>query len=126
MSLLKSILESNYLKVEKSINRGEDLNDTLNTNPPISMLDLAIETDKDVHSSQSGLIITLLKSKGAKTYAELIEPSVRPKNSLPPLSVKGTVKGNIKTLGIAGLTSRTGLTRGGLRRTRRLRRKNRR
>ena len=111
MSLLKSILESNYLKVAKSINRGEDLNDTLNTTPPISMLDLAIETDKDVHSSQSGLIITLLKSKGAKTYDELIDPSVRPKNSLPPLSVKGTVKGNIKTTGIAGLPRRGGRTR---------------
>jgi hypothetical protein len=120
MSLLKAILDSNYTKVSKSINRGDDVNDTLNsTPPPVSMLDVAIETDKDVHSSQSQSIITLLKSRGAKTYNELIDPSTRPKKNLPPLSVKGIVKGNIKTHGIAGLS------RGGLRRTRRLRRKNR-
>jgi hypothetical protein len=117
MSLLKAILDSNYTKVSKSINKGDDVNDTLNSTPPVSMLDVAIETDKDVHSSQSQLIITLLKSRGAKTYNELIDPSTRP--NLPPLSVKGIVKGNIKTHGIAGLS------RGGLRRTRRLRRKNR-
>jgi hypothetical protein len=73
------------------------------------MLDVAIETDKDVHSSQSELIITFLKSRGAKTYSELIDPSTKP--NLPPLSVKGTVRGNIKRTGIAGLPRRGGTLR---------------
>ena len=111
MSLLKAILDSNYIKVSKSINRGDDVNDTLNSTPPVSMLDVAIETDKDVHSSQSELIITLLKSRGAKTYSELIDPSTKPKKNLPPLSVKGTVRGNIKRTGIAGLPRRGGTLR---------------
>lgn len=118
MSLLKAILQSNYLNVAKYTNKGDDVNGTLKSTPPMTMLEVAIEANKENPSSQSSLIINLLKAKGAKTYPELLDP--KPKKNLPPLSVKGTVRGNIKTHGIAGLA------RGGIRRTRRLRRKNRR
>ena len=113
MSILKAILQSKYPKVAQYINEGADVNDTLNSSPPMTMLDVAIETNKENPSSQSELIINLLIIKGAKTYPELIDPKPKNKKNLPPLSVKGTVRGNIKTHGIAGLP------RGGLRRSRR-------
>lgn len=119
MSLLTPILQSKYPKVVKCINEGANVNDTLNSTPPITMLDLAIETDRENPSSQSKLIINLLILKGAKTYAELMDPKPKNKKNLPPLSVKGTVRGNIKTTGIAGLPRRGGRTR---RRTRKNRR----
>lgn len=118
MSLLKSILDSNYTKVAKSINKGYQVNDTLNTNPPMSMLDIAIQTNEANPSEKANSIIDLLKSKGGLTYAELLVTKAR--NNLPPLSVKGTIRGNIKKTGIAGLPRR-----GGFRRTRRSTRKNR-
>jgi len=108
MSLLKAILQSNYLKVAKSINEGADVNDTLNSTPPMTMLEVAIETNKENPSSKSELIINLLILKGAKTYADLLVS--KPRNNLPPLHVKGTVRGNIKKTGIAGL-ARGGRTR---------------
>ena len=113
MSLLKSILQSNYLNVAKYINKGEDINGTLKSTPPMTMLEVAIEANKENPSSQSSLIINLLKAKGAKTYPELVDAKSKNKRNLPPLSLKGTVRGNIKTHGIAGLS------RGGLRHTRR-------
>ena len=113
MSLLKAILESKYLKVAQCINDGADVNDTLNSTPPMTMLEIAIETNKENQSSQSELIVNLLMLKGAKTYAGLVDSKPKNKRNLPPLSVKGTVRGNIKTHGIAGLP------RGGLRRSRR-------
>lgn len=109
MPLLKAILESNYLKVAKYINKGAEINAILNGHPPRSILDIAIETDADNHSSQSSSIITLLKENGAKTYTELINPIHRA--NLPPLSVKGTARGNIKKTGIAGLPRRNRRTR---------------
>jgi hypothetical protein len=119
MSLLKAILESNYLKVTKSINEGSDVNDTLNSNPPMTMLEIAIETNKENPSAQSELIVNLLMLKGAKTYKALTNSSPSVKKNLPPLSVKGTVKGNIKTTGIAGLPRRGGRTRRRSRKNRR-------
>jgi hypothetical protein len=109
MSLLKAILESDYVKVSKSINKGDDPNVTLNTIPPISMLDLAIDISKEHPSSRANSIITLLKSRGARTYEELLVS--KPRNNLPPLSVKGTASGNIKTKGIASLPRRGGTLR---------------
>ena len=93
MSLLKAILDSNYLKVAKYINEGADVNDTLKSTPPMTLLEVAIETNKENPSSQSELIINLLTLKAAKTYKELIGPSIRAKKNLPPLSVKGTIRG---------------------------------
>lgn len=113
MSLLKAILDSNYTKAAKSINRGYKVNDTLNTKPPMSMLDIAIQTREASPSEKADSIIDLLKSKGGLTYAELLVTKAR--NNLPPLSVKGTIRGNIKKTGIAGLP------RGGFRRSRRTR-----
>ena len=110
MSLLKAILQSKYLKVVKAMDEGADVNDTLNSTPPMTMFDVAIETNKENPSSQGNSIIVLLKAKGAKTYGELLVTKPRNKN-LPPLSVKGTVIGNIKTSGIAGLPRRGGRTR---------------
>jgi len=115
MSLLTAILQSKYLKVVKEINEGADVNDTLNSTPPMTMLEVAIETNKENPSPQSNSIIELLKSKGALTYEELLVTKPINKN-LPPLAKKGTVRGNIKTTGIAGLPRR-----GGIRRTRRSR-----
>ena len=109
MSLLKAILESDYLKLTKSINKGNDPNVTLNTVPPMSMLDLAIEISNEHPSSRANSIITLLKSKGAKTYDDLLIS--KPRNNLPPLSVKGVASGNIKTKGIASLPRRGGTLR---------------
>ena len=106
MSLLKAILQSNYLRVSKFINEGADVNDTLNSTPPMTMLEVAIETNKENPSSQSELIVNLLMLKGAKTYAELLDTKPKNKKNLPPLSVKGTVRGSIKTTGIAGLPRR--------------------
>jgi hypothetical protein len=86
----------------------------------MTMLEVAIETSEENPSPQATAIIELLKSKGAKIYDEVLV--AKPKNNLPPLSVKGPVRGNIKTSGIAGLPRR-----GGTLRRRRLRsRKNRR
>jgi hypothetical protein len=119
MSLLGAILQSKYPKVVQYINEGANVNDTLNSNPPMTMLEVAIETNKENPSSQSELIINYLMLKGAKTYAELINAKPRVRPNLPPLSVKGTVRGNIKTTGIAGLPRRGGRTR---RRTRKNRR----
>jgi hypothetical protein len=111
MSLLKAILDSNYLKVTKSINEGANVNDTLNPRDPMTMLEVAIETNKENPSSESELIINFLVLNGAKTYKELIDAKPRGARNLPPLSVKGTVRGNIKTTGIAGLSRRGGRTR---------------
>jgi hypothetical protein len=119
MSLLTPILQSKYSKVVKCINEGANVNDTLNSTPPTTMLDLAIETDRENHSPQSELIINYLILKGAKTYAELVNEKPKNKKNLPPLSVKGTVRGNIKTTGIAGLLRRGGRTRRGTRKNRR-------
>lgn len=116
MTLLKAILESKYPKVVKFINEGVDVNDTLNSNPPMTMLEVAIETNKENPSSQSELIVNILMLNGAKPYTELMDAKPRVRPNLPPLSVKGPVRGNIKTHGIAGLP------RGGLRRSRRTRR----
>jgi hypothetical protein len=102
MSLLTPILQSKYSKVVKCINEGANVNDTLNSTPPITMLELAIETNKEYPSTQASSIIELLKSKGALTYEELLVTKPRNKN-LPPLAKKGIVRGNIKTTGIAGL-----------------------
>ena len=110
MSLLTAILQSKYLKVVKMINEGADVNDTLNSTPPMTMLEIAIETNKENPSPQSNSIIELLKSKGALTYEELLVTKPRNKN-LPPLAKKGIVRGNIKTTGIAGLPRRGGRTR---------------
>ena len=110
MSLLTPILQSKYSKVVKCINEGANVNDTLNTTPPITMLELAIETNKENPSPQANSIVELLKSKGALTYEELLVTKPRNKN-LPPLAKKGTVMGNIKTTGIAGLPRRGGRTR---------------
>jgi hypothetical protein len=110
MSLLTPILQSKYSKVVKCINEGANVNDTLNSTPPITMLDLAIETNKENPSTQASSIIELLKSKGALTYEELLVTKPRNKN-LPPLAKKGIVRGNIKTTGIAGLPRRGGRTR---------------
>lgn len=106
MSLLSAILQSKYPKVVKYINEGAHVNDTLNSTPPMTMLEVAIETNKENPSSQSELIINLLVLKGAKVYSELLDPKPKNKKNLPPLSVKGTVRGNIKTTGIAGLPRR--------------------
>ena len=111
MSLLSAILQSKYPKVVKYINEGADVNDTLNSTPPMTMLEVAIETNKENPSSQSELIINLLMLKGAKTYEDLMVPKPKNKKNLPPLSIKGTVRGNIKTTGIAGLPRRGGRTR---------------
>lgn len=110
MSLLAAILQSKYPKVLRCINEGADVNDTLNSSPPMTMLEVAIETNKENSSSQSELIITLLKSRGALTYNELLVTKPRNKN-IPPLAVKGIARGNIKTTGIAGLPRRGGRTR---------------
>jgi len=109
MSLLGAILQSKYPKVVKCINEGADVNDTLNSNPPMTMLEVAMETSKENPSPQATAIIELLKSKGAKIYAEVLV--AKPKNNLPPLAVKGPTRGNIKTTGIAGLPRRGGRTR---------------
>ena len=111
MSLLSAILQSKYPKVVKYINEGADVNDTLNSTPPMTMLEVAIETNKENPSSQSELIINFLVLKGAKVYSELLDSKPKNKKNLPPLSVKGTVRGDIKTTGIAGLPRRGGRTR---------------
>jgi hypothetical protein len=113
MSLLTPILQSKYSKVVKCINEGANVNDTLNSTPPMTMLEVAIETNKENPSPQSNSIIELLKSKGALTYEELLVTKPINKN-LPPLAKKGIVRGNIKITGIAGLPRR-----GGIRRSRR-------
>jgi len=109
MSLLKAILDSSYTKSLKYIGKGNDVNNILNTTPPMSLLDLAIDTAKENPSSQANSIVELLKSNGALTYQELLV--TRAKNNLPPLAKKGTVRGNIKTTGIAGLPRRGGRSR---------------
>jgi len=111
MSLLGAILQSKYPKVVQYINEGANVNDTLNSTPPMTMLEVAIETNRENPSSQSELIINILMVKGAKPYAELMVPKPKNKKNLPPLSVKGTVSGNIKKTGIAGLSRRGGRTR---------------
>ena len=118
-SLFAAILQSKYPKVVKYIDEGSNVNDTLNSTPPMTMLEVAIETNKENPSSQSELIINYLILKGAKTYPELEHAKPKNKKNLPPLSVKGTVRGNIKTTGIAGLPRRGGRTRRGTRKNRR-------
>lgn len=116
MSLLTAILQSKYIKVVRAIDQGANVNDTLNSTPPMTMLEVALETNKENPSPQANSIVVLLKAKGAKTYKELINSTTVVKKNLPPLSVKGIVTGNIKTTGIAGLPRR-----GGIRRTTRTR-----
>jgi hypothetical protein len=111
MSLLTAILQSKYPKVVKSINEGANVNDTLNSTPPMTMLEVAMETSNENPSPQPTAIIELLKSKGAKTYKELFDTKPRGVSNLPPLAVKGSVRGNIKGTGIAGLPRRGGRTR---------------
>ena len=114
MSLLKAIMRSNYLELVEALDNGENVNNTLKSSPPMTMLEVALEVNKENPSSQANSIIVLLKAKGAKTYEELSNPAPAVKKNLPPLHVRGRATGNIKTTGIAGLPRR-----GGLRRTRR-------
>jgi hypothetical protein len=133
MSLLKSILDSNKSALIISINKGENVNAILNGNHPMSMLDLAISINNETPSEQANSIIAILKAKGAKTHTELMMTPTYPtfsnkppvKNKLPPLAVKGTARGNIKTLGIAGLPRGGSLRRSRRTTRRRTSRKNR-
>ena len=102
MSLLSAIMKSEYLEVVEALDNKENVNATLNSNPPMTMLEVALEVNKENPSSLANSIIVLLKAKGAKTYEELLNQGPRVKKNLPPLSVKGKAKGNIKTHGIAG------------------------
>jgi hypothetical protein len=116
MTILMAIISTNPRLLRKAIDEGGEVNATINGQ---TMLDLAIEVNIQEPSFQGNTIITILRNKGAKTSEEL-EASRSRKRNLPPLSVKGTVRGNIKTTGIAGLP------RGGTLRRRRSRsRKNR-
>ncbi len=119
--LLRAILNSDYDGVVKCIDEGADVNDALNSSPPMTMLDVAIETKKENPSSQSEseLIINFLMLKGAKPYNKLINDKPKKRPNLPPLSVKGALRGNIKTTGIAVLPRRGGRTRRRTRKTRR-------
>jgi hypothetical protein len=93
------------------------------------MLDIAIDAYNVSRSSNSQTIINILHKNGGIRYTELKNST---RNNLPPRSVKGIVRGNIKTTGIAGLPRVKGGTlraKGGTlrKRTRRSRtRKNRR
>ena len=116
MSILMAIISSNPRLLRKEIEKGGEVNTTINGQ---TMLDLAIEVNIQEQSLQGNTIITILRNNGAMTSQEL-EASRSRKRNLPPLAVKGTVRGDIKTTGIAGLP------RGGTLRRRRSRtRKNR-
>jgi hypothetical protein len=113
MSLFKPIADSDYTKVAKCINKGADPNDVMNSTPPQSMLDIAIQISKDNPSNQQAqAIVMLLELKCALTYNKLVKLETKPKNrtGLPPLSVKGKTTIN-KTKGIAALSRRGGSRR---------------
>lgn len=104
-----AIISSDPRSLRIAIKNGGEVNATINGK---TMLDLAIETNKETPSVQGNIIITILLNNGAKTSEEL---EVSRATIRPPLSVKGIVRGNIKT-GIASLPRRG--TRGGRRRNR--------
>jgi len=109
MSLLKAILISNFEDVFKYIQEGADVNSVINGNPPMSMLDVAIQTLKENDPKDANIIVFYLKSKGALTYEEL--NAVLPRSRLPPLATKRTSNTTIKKYGIASLPRRGGRTR---------------
>jgi len=71
MSLLKGILTSDYLTVVQGLDDRENVNAVLNGDPPKSLLDIAIEADSENSTMQSKAIISLLRTKGALTYAAI-------------------------------------------------------
>lgn len=107
MSLLVSIIQSDYAGVLQHINNGDNINAILNGNPPKSMLDIAIEARQSNPKIHAGYIVATLKAKGAKTYDEL-------------QSDIGIERPKIKNVGIAGVGSvRRSVTKlGGTRRCR--------
>lgn len=115
MSLLVSIIQSDYAGVLQHINNGDNINAILNGNPPKSMLDIAIEARQSNPKIHAGYIVTTLKAKGAKTYDEL-------------QSDIGIERPKIKNVGIAGVGSvRRSVTKlGGTRRCRNRRSRSRR
>jgi len=113
-----AIISTNPSLLRKEIDKGGKVNASINGQ---TMLDLAIEVNTSEPSFQGNTIITILRNNGAMTSQEL-EVSNSRKRNLPPLSVKGTVRGNIKTTGIAGLPRGGTLRRRSRSRTRKNRR----
>jgi len=111
MSLFKAIIDSDYMKVVRCINKGANINELMNPRTPLSMLDIAIQISKDDSSNKAAIsIVNLLKAKGALTYDELLNQKPKNITGLPPRSVKGTTTIN-KTKGIASLPRRGGSRR---------------
>jgi hypothetical protein len=115
MALLLAIVSANPTLLNYEIKNGAEVNQKINNK---TMLDIAIDADIISPSNNSKEIIKILRNKGGIHYTELKNST---RNNLPPRSVKGIVRGNIKTTGIAGLPR----VKGGTLRKRRTKSRNR-
>ncbi|NDB83054.1 MAG: hypothetical protein EB127_10000 [Alphaproteobacteria bacterium] len=97
MTLLLAIVSANPTLLNYEIKNGAEVNQTINNK---TMLDIAIDADIFSPSDNSKEIIKILRNKGGIHYTELKNST---RNNLSPRSLKGIVRGNIKTTGIAGL-----------------------
>ena len=97
MTRLLAIISENPTLLNYEIKNGAEVNQTINNK---TMLDIAIDAYNVSRSSNSQTIINILRKNGGIHYTELKNST---RNNLPPRSVIGTVRGNIKTTGIAGL-----------------------
>jgi len=104
MSLLRAILTSDYLTLVQGLDHGENVNAVLNGDPPKSLLDIAIEADSENSTVQSKAIISLLRTKGALTYAAIQTRQVAAPLALAtPAPLAAPVPVTIKNAGIAGV-----------------------
>jgi len=104
MSLLKGILTSDYLTLVQGLDNRENVNAVLNGDPPKSLLDIAIEADSENSTMQSKAIISLLRTKGALTYAAIQARQVAAPVALAtPVPAAGPAAATIQNAGIAGV-----------------------
>lgn len=95
------IISSNPSEVLEAIEDGANVNAILNGQ---TMLEVARAVKDDSPSDNADAVIDILLERGALTLKKLEKKKEElQKHTLPPLSKKGTVRGNIKTTGIAGL-----------------------
>jgi hypothetical protein len=108
MSLLKGILTSDYLTLVQGLDNRENVNAVLNGDPPKSLLDIAIEADSENSTMQSKAIISLLRTKGALTYAaiqarQVAAPAAAPVPAATPVPAAAPAAATIQNAGIAGV-----------------------
>jgi len=122
MSLFSGIMTSNFDDVKEVIDSmiltgdTDEINITINSNPPMTLYDIALEQHKEVNSESSKKIINYMRKSGALTYEELLNLN---SVSKIPLAQKG-INHIEKNKGIASLRRRkVGITVGGRRRNKR-------